>query len=234
MSQVNQCDYIVEAIIELEKSMDYYTVLGLERTATQQEIKSAYRKLASKYHPDVNDAANATAFFQLINEAYQTLYDLDKRKGYDSDVGGVKQETPPPTEQPKPNNQANPQKSDFKFVRVNVTTVKKTGMFILLIPLKVLATLLLLLVMFLHSVTTILAAIATLVGGLILLLGVICGIISFITSGISLNILYSLLIAFIGFLVSLVSEYLPTIFEYLAVAIKKFIKFVPVKYVIHP
>lgn len=52
---------------------DYYEILGLKKGASQDEIKAAYRKLSKKYHPDVNDAANASVVFRLINEAYNAL-----------------------------------------------------------------------------------------------------------------------------------------------------------------
>ncbi|HMT71278.1 MAG TPA: J domain-containing protein [Saprospiraceae bacterium] len=64
--------------------IDYYKVLGLPNTATQDEIKKAYRKLARKYHPDVNpNAEEAKKSFQQINEANEVLSDPEKRKKYD-------------------------------------------------------------------------------------------------------------------------------------------------------
>jgi curved DNA-binding protein len=63
---------------------DYYKTLGVARTATEAEIKKAYRKLASKYHPDVSKEANAKEKFQEIGEAYETLGDTEKRGAYDS------------------------------------------------------------------------------------------------------------------------------------------------------
>ena len=63
---------------------DYYKALGVEKTATQDEIKSAYRKLARKHHPDMNpDDPKAEDRFKDINEAYQALSDPEKRQKYD-------------------------------------------------------------------------------------------------------------------------------------------------------
>ncbi len=62
---------------------DYYEVLGVPRTATQEEIQRSYRKLARKYHPDVNKAKDAEDKFKEINEAYEVLKDPDKRGKYD-------------------------------------------------------------------------------------------------------------------------------------------------------
>lgn len=62
---------------------DYYDVLGVDRNASENEIKRAYRRLAHRYHPDVNPDADAEDRFKEINEAYEILSDSDKRAKYD-------------------------------------------------------------------------------------------------------------------------------------------------------
>ncbi len=63
---------------------DYYKTLGVERNATPEEIKKAYRKLAREFHPDVNKASNAEEKLKGVNEAYEVLKDSEKRKRYDT------------------------------------------------------------------------------------------------------------------------------------------------------
>ena len=63
---------------------DYYEVLGVQKSTTKDEIKSAYRKLALKYHPDRNKSPEAEEKFKEISEAYAVLSDPEKRKRYDA------------------------------------------------------------------------------------------------------------------------------------------------------
>lgn len=63
---------------------DYYRVLGVEKDASQDEIKKAYRELAMKYHPDRNQGKDTEEHFKKVNEAYAVLGDPDKRKQYDA------------------------------------------------------------------------------------------------------------------------------------------------------
>ena len=62
---------------------DYYKILGVERNAKEAEIKTAYRRLARKYHPDVSKEPNAEEKFKEVSEAYDVLKDTEKRQAYD-------------------------------------------------------------------------------------------------------------------------------------------------------
>lgn len=65
------------------KFRDYYEILGVERGASQEDIQKAFRRLARKYHPDINKAAEASDRFKELNEAYEVLKDPEKREKYD-------------------------------------------------------------------------------------------------------------------------------------------------------
>lgn len=78
--------------------MDYYKLLGVARTASQEEIQKAYHELALKYHPDVNPGdTQAAEKFKEINKAYGVLSKPDKRKEYDLGSKGSRPMTQPPT-----------------------------------------------------------------------------------------------------------------------------------------
>ncbi len=65
------------------KFVDYYKVLGVERDVSAEQLSKAYKKLARKYHPDINKSPGAEAKFKELNEAYEVLKDPEKRKRYD-------------------------------------------------------------------------------------------------------------------------------------------------------
>src|SRR5207237_8159167 len=69
--------------VAMARAADYYKTLGVDKKASQDEIKKAYRKLARQYHPDTNKEAGAEERFKDISEAYDGLGDPDKRKKYD-------------------------------------------------------------------------------------------------------------------------------------------------------
>src|SRR5215207_1462688 len=76
---------------------DYYEVLGVSRTASDDDIKKAFRKLARQYHPDVaKDKKTAEEKFKEINEAYEVLSDPAKRKKYDTLGADWNRAQPPP------------------------------------------------------------------------------------------------------------------------------------------
>lgn len=63
---------------------DYYSILGISKQASPDDIKSAYRKLAKELHPDVNKANDAEDRFKKVSEAYETLSDPKKKLAYDN------------------------------------------------------------------------------------------------------------------------------------------------------
>ncbi|XP_020486621.2 dnaJ homolog subfamily B member 12a [Labrus bergylta] len=73
----------MEAVRKIKSCKDYYQILGVEKTASEEDLKKAYRKLALKFHPDKNHAPGATEAFKAIGNAYAVLSNTDKRRQYD-------------------------------------------------------------------------------------------------------------------------------------------------------
>ncbi|KAM8851697.1 dnaJ homolog subfamily B member 12a [Synchiropus picturatus] len=73
----------VEAVRKIKACKDYYQILGVEKSASEEDLKKAYRKLALKFHPDKNHAPGATEAFKAIGNAYAVLSNAEKRRQYD-------------------------------------------------------------------------------------------------------------------------------------------------------
>lgn len=82
MSQIPQRTFFTAG--KKKENLKLYDVLGVPQTATKDEIKKSFFKLAKKYHPDVNKEPGAQAKYVEINEAYETLGNESKRRIYDS------------------------------------------------------------------------------------------------------------------------------------------------------
>jgi molecular chaperone DnaJ len=70
----------------MEKPKDYYVILGVSRNASTAAIKRAFRRLAKKFHPDMSTAHTSTEDFQLLQAAYETLADAERRRRYDESL----------------------------------------------------------------------------------------------------------------------------------------------------
>jgi len=98
----------------------HYDVLGLNKDATDQEIKKAYRKLAMKFHPDRNqNNPEATEKFQEISSAYQVLSDEDEKTKYDQELNFVSEEAPATADSFEENLKENKDNNNYTYSEVN-------------------------------------------------------------------------------------------------------------------
>lgn len=96
---------------------DWYRVLQISRQASEGEIKSAYRKLAKKYHPDAHPGdAECESRFKEITEAYTILSDPKKRRRYDEELGGHQKKDTDDTTKEKPKTAAETGKVNFQDI----------------------------------------------------------------------------------------------------------------------
>ena len=103
---------------------DYYSVLGISRDATEKDIKAAYRKLARKYHPDVNPGNKAAEEkFKEINQAYEVISDAEKRKKYDQ-YGEGWEHAGQFTQPGQPGRQSYGSAADFGSLEIRQTTLR--------------------------------------------------------------------------------------------------------------
>ncbi len=114
--------------MSVNATKNYYEILGVSTDATAAEIKSAYRKLARKYHPDINKSPEAINIFKDITEAYETLYDTQKREQYNILKGFFKNEktttSPKTAEENYKNTQAKSQNYSQSSTQQNSNNTK--------------------------------------------------------------------------------------------------------------
>jgi len=204
--------------------MTHYEVLGIEKDATQEQIKAAYHTLAKKYHPDVNDAANANAFFRLIQEAYETLNDPQKRSSYDSPKSGPSEYVNYQKDDDDDNNSYH----DGYTYEVSTEKPKRNIiLFILLIPVKIVALILIPIVAFLSQIFTWITAAIVLISRLYM--GIcILGIVVLLFQNMAFQykvttIIVGLISAFVGYCLPYIVAVAPVALTLVKGYLKKFV-----------
>lgn len=176
---------------------DYYEILGVDKSATKEEIKKAYRTLSKKYHPDVNDADNAAVFFRLLEEAYHALYNDNSQSAYDQPHQAPTQTTY------QEKNENDPSKDDSD-INPDHYTRRSRGIFssILRVFSKIILFPVFVLLAFLSKVFLLIGGLTVVVGWIILGIGVLMCVISLFQKAEWLMIGISVMIAFGGFLIT--------------------------------
>lgn len=192
-------------------AVDYYETLGLKPDASADEVKVAYRTLSKRYHPDVNDAPNAAAFFRLLAEAYDVLGNEQSRSAYDAkrrtgsrvqeDADFAREEEPVAYEYARAAPKAGPRP-------------KKGGAlgFVLWLLLKVVCLPVIVVLVFFEKVLTLLAAVASVIGWIIFGLGVLGAIAMLISGNAGIPALIgAAAVAFLGFALPYIAAFCPAV-----------------------
>lgn len=221
------CNVIIEKIYRKQwvaQMINYYEVLGVSQKANKEEIRKAYRNIAKSYHPDVNDAANASAMFRLIEEAYSVLYNDESRKQYDLEVfTPVHFNTEPAAKDPEANN-------PYKSKKVNVNGFKIPNRSILINILfvigKIIAIPLFVIALFFEKVFMLVGGLMHLLFWILFGIGVIIAVISlFEHGGVTKDIIVPLLMSFIFFIMAYGSLVIPSLFMLIREGLKDFITY---------
>lgn len=196
--------------------MNYYEILGLSSNATDDEIKTAYRTLCKKYHPDVNDASNAATFFRLIQEAYETLSKHTSRIAYDN---SQKYQSTTSNVSYDYEEYSTPE-TDYTYEPKPVSKKHK----ILICLLKIILAPLLPVLAFINHCLIIISSVAILICRFIFGIALLSIVLDFFMSDLnSLNVVFALVIAFIFFCLPYIILTLPAGLMFLSETIKDFV-----------
>jgi hypothetical protein len=210
--------------------MNYYEILGVEKDADANEIRKSYKQLVKKYHPDVNNAANANVFFNLIQEAHRVLSDEKLKRDYDLRNNFIHERNTYKADSDDVN------RYDFKEVseeEINEIIRKQKcnrGIFtrVLIVLLKILLAICIPIISFCEFISTLGAGIISLISKLITIVFIGCTIMGIYelhnnVSGSWSIIIFPLTVAFVAFCIPYVIIMIPVVFGLLKNKITDFI-----------